>query len=382
MKKKVFTAIGLMSGTSMDGVDLSVIKSDGINEFIGILDNYCEFNEKLKEKLIKLRSKINHLDDLNKYVLELDDLEREITLFHGEIINDISQNLDEDIDLIGFHGQTIFHNSEQKISRQLGDGNLLSQITKKKVVNNFRINDLSNQGQGAPLTPIFHKLISRLISSKYEINYPVNIINIGGITNITSILDDKDVISNNLYASDIGPGNCMIDEWIRKNTKKKFDESGNTAKSGKVDELILNQAKENFTIKNFNKSLDISDFDLSFVRGLSVEDGSATITNFTAYLIAQGINHVANITKSNNGTYLICGGGRKNNYLVDSINDYLTDKKIKLKDIDKFNFDGDFIESQTFGYLAIRSFIGLPISFPETTRCLTPTNCGVLNENF
>mgnify|MGYP001206329660 FL=1 len=146
--------------------------------------------------------------------------------------------------------------------------------------------------------------------------------------------------------------------------------------------MILNQAKENFTIKNFNKSLDISDFDLSFVRGLSVEDGSATITNFTAYLIAQGINHVANITKSNNGTYLICGGGRKNNYLVDSINDYLTDKKIKLKDIDKFNFDGDFIESQTFGYLAIRSFIGLPISFPETTRCLTPTNCGVLNENF
>ena len=379
---KIYTALGLMSGTSMDGVDLSVIKSDGINEFIGILDNYCEFNENLKEKLIKLRSKINHLDDLNKYVLELDDLEREITLFHGEIINDILQNLDEDIDLIGFHGQTIFHNSEQKISRQLGDGNLLSQITKKKVVNNFRINDLSNQGQGAPLTPIFHKLISRLISSKYEINYPVNIINIGGITNITSILDDKDVISNNLYASDIGPGNCMIDEWIRKNTKKKFDENGNTAKSGKVDELILNQAKENFTIKNFNKSLDISDFDLSFVRGLSVEDGSATITNFTAYLIAQGINHVANITKSNNGTYLICGGGRKNNYLVDSINDYLTDKKIKLKDIDKFNFDGDFIESQTFGYLAIRSFIGLPISFPETTRCLTPTNCGVLNENF
>ena len=142
MKKKVFTAIGLMSGTSMDGVDLSVIKSDGINEFIGILDNYCEFNEKLKEKLIKLRSKINHLDDLNKYVLELDDLEREITLFHGEIINDISQNLDEDIDLIGFHGQTIFHNSDQKISRQLGDGNLLSQITKKKIVKNYRINDL------------------------------------------------------------------------------------------------------------------------------------------------------------------------------------------------------------------------------------------------
>ena len=137
MKKKVFTAIGLMSGTSMDGVDLSVIKSDGNNEFIGILDNYCEFNEKLKEKLIKLRSKINHLDDLNKYVLELDVLEREITLFHGKIINDISQNLDEDIDLIGFHGQTIFHNSEQKISRQLGDGNLLSQITKKKSCKQF-----------------------------------------------------------------------------------------------------------------------------------------------------------------------------------------------------------------------------------------------------
>jgi len=168
MKKKLFTAIGLMSGTSMDGVDLSLIKSDGNNEFVSILDNYCEYEGKLREKIISLRKKINLPEDLKKYSNDLNDLEREITLFHSKLIIETIKNYKEEIDLIGFHGQTIFHNPEQKITKQLGDGNLLSQLTKKIVINNFRSKDIENGGQGAPLAPIFHKLISKIVNEKYK----------------------------------------------------------------------------------------------------------------------------------------------------------------------------------------------------------------------
>ena len=380
MKKKVFTAIGLMSGTSMDGVDLSLIKSDGNNEFIGILDNYHEFNHELQQNLINLREKIKSSEDLIKYSNELKILEREITLFHNNIINETIENYDEEIDLIGFHGQTIFHNSEEKLSVQLGDGKLLSQLTKKIVINNFRQKDLENDGQGAPLTPIFHKTISKIISHKQNINFPITIINIGGISNATIMFEDKKEI--HFKAKDIGPGNCLIDEWVKNNSKLRFDENGNIAKSGKIDELILNQAKENFIISSYDKSLDTKDFDLSFVRGLSLEDGCATISDFTAYLISNGLRYLNSLKKNDHGYFLLSGGGRKNIYLIELIQKYLSNTNIKLKNIDDFGFNGDFTESQAFGYLAIRSYLGLPISFPETTRCKNPTVGGEINRNF
>ena len=376
MKKKVFSAIGLMSGTSMDGVDLSLIKSDGSNEFIDILDNYHEFNHELQQNLINLREKIKSSEDLTRYSKELKILEREITFFHNNIINETIENYEDEIDLIGFHGQTIFHNSEEKLSVQLGDGKLLSQLTKKIVINNFRENDLMNGGQGAPLAPIFHKLISNRIAQKEKSNNPINFINIGGITNLTH------TTKTNLYAYDIGPGNCLIDEWVRKNSKKKFDVNGDIASAGKVDDLILNQAIDNFSIKSFDKSLDIKDFDLSFARGRTLEDGCATLTNFSAYLISKGIEYLIEKTKTLNGIYLVCGGGRKNNQLIKNINEYLFDKKIELENIDDYGFKGDYIESQTFAYLAIRSYLGLPLSFPETTRCNDPTLGGTLNKNY
>ncbi len=268
MTKKVFTAIGLMSGTSLDGVDLSLIKSDGYNEFTCILDDYHRFDDKLQKSIVNLRTKISNNKDLINHANELNDLEREITLFHSKVISEVISNYKENVDLIGFHGQTIYHNPDHKISKQLGDGKLLSQLTKKIVINNFRKNDLENEGQGAPLTPIFHKTISNIISQKQNLKLPITIINIGGISNATVIFKDKNEI--NFKARDIGPGNCMIDEWVRKNSKLRFDEHGNIAKSGKVNELILNQAKENFIINTYDKSLDIKDFDLSFVRGLSL----------------------------------------------------------------------------------------------------------------
>ena len=271
---------------------------------------------------------------------------------------------------------------KKKITKQLGDGKLLSQLTKKIVINNFRQEDLKNGGQGAPLTPIFHKLISNITNQKYKINFPLNIINIGGITNISQISDNKELTNSNLYAYDIGPGNCLIDKWIRKNSNKKFDKNGSIAASGKVNKLILNQAIDNFNLNTYEESLDINDFDISFVKGLSLEDGCATLTKFTAYLIAKGIEFTNSLNKLECKTFLTCGGGRNNDFLIQSINENFLNKKNELKKIDDFGFNGDFIESQSFGYLAIRSFLKLPISFPNTTRCYNATNGGIINKNF
>ena len=170
MKNKEFTALGLMSGTSMDGIDVSLVKSDGEYRFQGILNYYREFSDDLRQKLINLRTLINEKNDLEKYANELKELERKITLFHSEIVNDISQRYKKKIDLVGFHGLTIFHDSTKKISLQLGDGKLLSQLTKHIVINNFRQKDLKNEGQGAPLTPVFHRLICYLINKKKKLN--------------------------------------------------------------------------------------------------------------------------------------------------------------------------------------------------------------------
>ena len=382
MKTKKFTSMGLMSGTSMDGIDLSIIKSDGYDQFTSILDNYFEFDKELRMNLIDLRKSILTSDDLNKFYKELGSIEKKFTLFNGQIIEKVLKNFDEDIDLIGFHGQTIFHDSNKKITKQIGDGKLLSQMTKKIVVNDFRQQDLINNGQGAPLTPIFHKLLSKFLNREHNLNFPLNVVNVGGITNVTKIYNDSFSLNSNLKAFDIAPGNCLVDEWIRKNSNHRFDKGGQIGRSGKVDDLILNQALENFNITDYNNSLDIKDFDISFAKGLSLEDGCATITKFTANLIAEGIKFVNKLDNSLSKNNLICGGGRKNIFLIDCINENLSQNDLKLEDLDLYGFDGDFTESQAFGFIAIRSFLKLPISFPGTTRCKKPTIGGKINKNF
>ena len=382
MKNKLYTAIGLMSGTSMDGVDASLIRSNGIDQFTNVLDEYYDYDDDLYRRLIHLRNLILNNDDLNKHSQKLNELEKEITLFHSKIVNEITLKYNDEIDFVGFHGQTIFHDPEKKISKQLGQGKLLSQLVNKKVIYDFRQEDLKNNGQGAPLTPIFHNLLAKNINEKYQIEFPICFINIGGISNITKIIKKNEKIEENLEAFDLGPGNCLIDDWVRKNSKKKFDEKGSIAKSGKINQLILNQSIKNFKIDSYEKSLDVKDFDISFARGLSLEDGCATITNFTAYLIAKGIEY-SNNNNDKPIKYLVCGGGRKNSFLIQSIKDYLSDRiNINLELIDKYNFNGDYVESQAFGYLAIRSFLKLPISYPKTTGCKTPTVGGKLVKNF
>ena len=344
---KEYTSLGLMSGTSADGVDTSIIRSDGKSNYKVILDKYVRYSQDLSNDIYRTREKINSSKDLSNFSEELHSLEKKITFFHANIVAEIIK--DKEIDLVGFHGQTIFHNSKEKISKQLGDGKLLSSLLKKDVIYNFRENDLKNNGEGAPLTPIFHKLI---VDQK-KISLPVTILNLGGVANITSISSKKKISS-----SDIGPGNCLIDKWIRINSKENYDEEGRIAQSGKVNKIILDRALDNFYSNlSINKSYDIKDFDVSFVKGLSIEDGAATLTEYSSQILSK---------KLSKDLIFVCGGGRKNKFFLESIKEKI-EGQIKL--IDELSINGDFIESQAFAYLAIRSYLKMPISFPETTGC-------------
>ncbi len=363
--EKIFNALGFMSGTSGDGVDSSVISSNG-KDYLNVKYNrFDPYPLSISKKIHKLKDCILEIRDLLKYSNEIEQLEHEITNFHSVIAIEISKKIQ--FELIGFHGHTIYHNSAQKISRQIGLGNNLSKMTNKIVIYRFRQNDIENGGEGAPLSPIYHLLLTKSLFNEKKINIPISILNIGGISNITEI--DKNF---NIFSQDIGPGNCLIDKWIRKNSDKLFDENGRFAEVGKVDKFILHQYLENYhysKIKN-KRSLDTNDFDISFAKGLSFENGTATLSEITAELISKKIG--------TNDIY-VCGGGRKNQFLISLIK-----KKInnKIFMIDELNIDGDFIESQAFAFLAIRSFLNLPISFPTTTNCKNPCVGGIVAENF
>ena len=362
----------------MDGVDASIIQSDGEIEYIDILDKYFEYPKNIYKNLTKIRDKIKNKDNLKEFSKEIKILEKDITLFHAEIVNEIARKTKVNIDLVGFHGQTIFHNVNEKISKQIGDGKLLSKLTKKTVIYDFRQNDLKNGGEGAPLSPIFHKLLV----NKKKIKTPIMILNLGGIANWTLLGEADD--GKDLYSADAGPGNCLIDQWMRKNSKQKYDKDGSTAKSGNINKNIFNIGIDNYIklikkeasnpLINFtrNRSYDVKDFDISFVQGLSTEDGAATLTEYTSFIISEVINAMPDVRK-----IVVCGGGRKNKFLLKRIS-----KKVKysIQLIDDFGIDGDFIESQAFAYLAIRSFLKLPISFPSTTGVNLPCTGGEIIE--
>ena len=363
---KSYCSLGLMSGTSGDGVDASIIQSDGDTKYKVILDKYYKYTQDIYNNIHKLKEKVNNSGDLKKLSKEIVLLEKEITLFHAESVNKIITNSKTSIDFIGFHGQTIFHNAKEKISKQLGDGKLLSNKTKKSVIYNFRENDLKNGGQGAPLTPIFHKLLKE----KFKIS-EVTFVNIGGIVNISNIKN-----GNHMTGTDIGPGMCLIDRWVRHKTKKNYDENGSLSESGNVDETALKQLTENFREKEkiLNtgpiQSFDTKYFDFSFVKNLNLNDGAATLTEFTAKIIISALKE----KNFHNKNIILCGGGRKNNFLVKRIKQEI--KNLKL--IDEYGVDGDFVESQAFAYIAIRSFLKLPISFPKTTGVSKECTGGII----
>ena len=362
--REIFTSLGLMSGSSGDGIDSSLIRSDGDKTCEIIKNQYIPYPKNIVNDYYFLRDKILRKIDIEHNKQEIKKFEEKITNFHKLISANWLNKFD--IDLIGFHGQTLYHNSDEGISLQIGNGLKLSQDLKTTVVFNFRQNDILNGGEGAPLTPIYHKLLIDKIEEVKKIDKPITILNLGGIANITIIKQKHE-----LFSKDIGPGNCLIDNWVRLNSNKSYDENGEIASSGKIDKFILNQTLDNYLNNSVSKkkSLDLNDFNINFARGLSLKDGAATITKFTTEILSKHLS---------GKKILVCGGGRKNKFLIK----LLKEKNANIENIDTFNFNGDFIESQAFAFLAIRSLLKLPITFPTTTGCSKPSTGGQVVKNI
>ena len=364
--KKLITSIGLMSGTSSDGIDASIIKSDGENKVHFIGNHFLPYEKRVKSKIRNLKEKINLILDLKKNIIEIDDLEKEITLLHAGIVNLIIEKFELNksaIDLIGFHGHTIFHNFKDKKTKQIGDARLLSQLTGLNVVYNFRKNDIKNGGQGAPLVPIFHKLLQ----IKLKLKMPLVFLNIGGISNLTHLNKDKKITS-----FDSGPGNFLIDKilQLKSNDKIQFDKEGMIAFTGNVDKNILDSYLSDPYYKSLPpKSLDVNDFNLGLLMSLNLKDSVATLSELTSLTIINALNFFS----SKPVQIILCGGGRKNKYISERIKKL---SNIATNNIDTYKINGDFIESQAFAYLAIRSFLKKPISFPGTTGVVKPTTGG------
>ena len=367
---KLYTSIGLMSGTSADGIDASIIQSDGENELVLINDLFLPYDEKIRSDIKILKEKVNSSLNLITFKKDLINLEKKLTFLNAkavELVLKTSKIKRENLDIIGYHGQTIYHSFKDKLSKQLGDGKLLSQLSQSNLVYNFRANDIKNGGQGAPLTPIYHKLIYK----KFKIDKPVFFVNIGGISNLTFIDQDK------LKSFDSGPGNCLIDKFIqiKSDNKIQFDINGDIASKGNVNEVILeNYLSDPYYQISPPKSLDINDFNLSGIRGLSLEDSLATLSELTVRTIYDSTDFYQLKSKK----IILCGGGRKNKYFFNRLSQLFNNIVI---DIDTYNINGDFIESQAFAYLAIRNIINKPVSFKETTGTSKPTISGVLT-NF
>ena len=359
---KTLNALGLMSGTSMDGIDASLIISDGENN-IDLKGNlYLKYDSELKRSLYKLCTKINSLKDLSTHIDEYKKIERKITIKHSEIALKICKKFNFDPDIIGFHGQTILHKPKEQFSIQMGNASLLSQLLKKDVIYEFRKKDISNGGEGAPLTPIYHHNLKK----KLKLSCPVIFLNIGGISNFT--------FSKAKYftAKDVGPGNCLMDLYIKMTENIDYDKDGMFAASGKIDNVLINNIlDQEYYSSNLKHSFDIKDFDLNFVKGLSTEDALANLNYLTAKMIAENIRDKL----TDDILIILCGGGRKNETLVKNLKKLINNN---IHKIDDYNIDGDFIESQAFGYLSIRSILKKNISFPETTKVNKPISGGEL----
>lgn len=343
---KAYWALGLMSGTSLDGIDAALIKSDGER----ILDHgpwlTLPYEDHLRHQL---RETVYGRGDREKTA-------REMTLAHAEAVRQLLAQTDIKPDLIGFHGQSVDHRPKEGITLQIGDPALLAEKTGIDVIFDFRRRDVAAGGQGAPLVPLFHAAMTA------EHDKPVAVLNIGGIANVTWIGSGQwSVVSGqNIIALDTGPGCVLLNEWLGLHTGVHCDIDGKMARLGKVDEKVLElYLQDPFFTQKPPKSLDRNYFHIDPVRHLSPEDGAATLAAFTVRSIIQSQQWFPEPVQQ----WIVAGGGRHNPVIME----YLQKELGNVLSAEQAGWDGDALEAQAFGFLAIRSLLGLPLSLPTTT---------------
>ena len=364
-KFKIYTILGIMSGTSMDGIDFSLIKTDGMNFTKIILEKEYKYTNNYKNELKKLikylpkskKNQISYIKKNEKFVT--DNFLEYIKIFQQKIKSSLYN-----IDLIGLSGQTIFHNPNKNYSLQIGSGKDIYNEIKVPVICNFRKNDLINGGQGAPIGSFYHKSILDKINKK------ACIINLGGVANITY------ANKTNLISYDMGPANALVDDLTNYFYKKNFDKNGFYASKGKLIKKILDKFnKDEYFKKNYPKSLDRDYFIYFYKELIRYKDNDAIHT--ASMMTISGMIKSLKLLRNKIELIILTGGGRKNLFIKKKLKTILKSKNIKVINIDNYGLNGNMIEAQMFGYLAIRSLKKLTISTPSTTGVQKPISGGV-----
>src|SRR5689334_12566611 len=366
-KTMMLTALGLMSGTSLDGVDVALIETDGkkVNSFGPT--GYRPYTERERGLLRQALTEAVNLPCREARPGILREAEEAVTKAHAEAVatytaqHRISR---EEIDIVGFHGQTVLHRPEKRMTVQIGDAAALAKAIHIPVMHDFRAADVAAGGQGAPFVPVYH----RALAQSLEREGPIAVVNIGGVSNITFI-DGADT----LIACDTGPGNALIDDHMYRTMNQRFDKDGEFAAKGRVDQAWVSRAlKLPFFSKKPPKSLDRNDFAGLKVGDMAPADGAATLTAFTAAAIAR---IVPQLPKWPNN-WIIAGGGARNRTLMDMLRERLEPATVDAAE--GLGWSSDALEAQAFGFLAARGLKGLPLSYPATTGVPMPMTGGVI----
>ena len=363
----MLTALGLMSGTSLDGVDVALIETDGRRIKALGPSGYRPYTDKERNLLRQALAEAVHLPQRDARPGALADAERAVTVAHVEAVAAFRAQHRiscEDIDIVGFHGQTVLHRPEKRLTVQIGDGGALAKAIHIPVMHDFRAADVAAGGQGAPFVPVYH----RALAQSLEREGPIVVVNIGGVSNITYI-DGNDT----LIACDTGPGNALLDDFMFRVMHQPFDTEGRLAAQGRVDEAWIRRALDMpfFRLKP-PKSLDRNDFGSLRLGEVKPEDGAATLTALTAAAIAKVVPLLPNVPKS----WIVAGGGARNLTMMRMLRERLAPTRVDAADA--LGWSTDAIEAQAFGFLAARGMKGLPLSYPTTTGVPLPMTGGVI----
>lgn len=353
-------ALGLMSGTSLDGIDAALLKTDGEHIFSFGPGLTIPFDDEYRTRL---RESVYGRGDLML-------MEQDITLKHADAVKTLLTQAGltkRDVRVIGFHGQTVMHRPAERITWQIGNGALLAEKTGIDVVCDFRRRDVAAGGEGAPLVPLYHAALAR------HMDLPIAVLNIGGIANVTWIGRSErtgdDITSLDIIAFDTGPGNVLLNEWAMKTIGQDCDRDGRHALAGHADlGIVKSLLSDPFFSKHPPKSLDRNYFSFDAVSGLSKDDAAATLAEFTAGAVERGANYFPIPATQ----WFVSGGGRHNPALMQA----LRKKFLQVFPVESLGWVGDTLEAQAFAFLAVRSLEGLALTLPTTTGALRATKGG------